>query len=142
MAGETQDKGFAGEGMYRENIMDHFKHPHHFGKLEHADVEHKELNPVCGDTLSFQLVLDEKDKVKEVAFVCRGCAISMASASMLSDELEGKSLKEITRMDKDTILGLLGIELGPVRLKCAMLSLDTVKNAIHIYQKYPTKGGK
>ena len=91
---------------------------------------------MCGDTLSFELALDSKGKVEKVGFSGHGCAISMASASLLSDELKGKSLVQIKKLSKETILELLGIDLGPVRLKCAMLSLDTVKNAIHIYETY------
>jgi nitrogen fixation NifU-like protein len=128
----------AGESIYRENILDHYKYPHNFVKLENSDLEHHEHNPLCGDDLTFQLKLNGQ-RVSEVGFSGEGCAICMASASMLSDEIKGKSLEEIKRMNKETVLNLLGVELSPVRLKCAMLSLDTVKNAIHIQEKYKGK---
>jgi nitrogen fixation NifU-like protein len=140
MTTTTAERDFAGEGIYRENILDHYKHPHHFGKLAKCDVSHTELNPVCGDTLTFYLRFSADGKVSDARFEGKGCAISMASASMLADELVGKTREELQRMDRHTILDLLGIELGPVRLKCAMLSLDTLKNALLIHSKYT--GGK
>ncbi len=136
MVSETMNKEFAGEGMYREHILDHFQHPRNFGAWKECDAEHTEFNPVCGDKLSFQLNLDAKGNVSDVRFQGQGCAISMASASLLSDEIKGKSVKEINAFSRETIQGLLGIPLGPVRLKCAMLSMDTVKNALMIYEKY------
>lgn len=136
---DSMEKNFVGDGMYREHILDHYQHPRNFGKLTACTFSHKELNTTCGDTLTFELGLDSKGRVENVAFSGHGCAISMASASLLSDELKGKTLPQIKKLNKDTILELLGIDLGPVRLKCAMLSLDTVKNAIHIYETY---GGK
>ena len=142
---ETLNKDFAGEGMYRENILDHFKHPRHFGKIKNASVSHTEYNPVCGDTITFDVIFDAKEKVKEIKFHGHGCAISISAASVLTDELVGKSKKEIEKLARDDIVQLLGIELGPVRLKCAMLSLDTIKNAARIHNKYiqnPAAGGK
>lgn len=133
---EGDGLNLAGNSIYKENILDHFKHPHNFVKLNNPDLEHHENNPLCGDDLTFQLNLDSSNRISEVGFSGVGCAICLASASMLSDEIMGKTLDEVKRMDRNTILDLLGIELGPVRLKCAMLSLDTVKNAILIKEKY------
>lgn len=138
----TDQRDFAGEGMYREHILDHYKHPRNFGEWKTCSVSHKELNPVCGDQLSFQLNVDEKGVVKDVRFSGQGCAISIASASLLSDEIKGKTIPQINAMSRDTIQELLGVTLGPSRLKCAMLSLDTVKNACQIYQKYHAGGNR
>ncbi|MDP2665917.1 MAG: iron-sulfur cluster assembly scaffold protein [Candidatus Diapherotrites archaeon] len=136
MNGETLEKEFAGAGMYREHILDHYQHPRNFGALTRCTFSHTELNPVCGDMVSFTLKMDAHGKVEDVRFSGHGCAISMASASLLSDEVKGKTIPQIKHMDKKVILDLLGIPLGPVRLKCAMLSLDTVKNAIKIGEEY------
>ena len=141
MSTETLHKDFAGEGMYREHILDHYKHPRNFGTLKTCSVQHRELNPTCGDQLSFQLNFDSHGNVSDVRFSGAGCAISIASASLISDEIKGKSISQIAALSRDTVQELLGISLSPTRLKCAMLSLDTIKNACQLYQKYP-KGGK
>jgi nitrogen fixation NifU-like protein len=115
--------------LYREYILEHYKHPHNHGSLERADMQAHDLNPLCGDELTFQLALDEQGKVSEVAFDGHGCAISQASASMLSDELKGLSAEELLKLDRQTVLDLLGIEISATRMKCAMLSLKVVKAA-------------
>jgi len=115
--------------LYREYILEHYKHPHNHGSLEHADMEAHDLNPLCGDELTFQISLDDEGRVSEVAFDGHGCAISQASASMLSDEIKGKSNQELLALDRQTILDLLGIEISATRMKCAMLSLKVVKAA-------------
>jgi nitrogen fixation NifU-like protein len=115
--------------LYREYILEHYKHPHNHGSLEHADMEAHDVNPLCGDELTFQLALDESGKVKAVAFDGHGCAISQASASMLSDELKGLSTEELLKLDRRTVLDLLGIDISATRMKCAMLSLKVVKAA-------------
>ena len=115
--------------LYREYILEHYKRPHHHGTLERHDMEAHDLNPLCGDELTFQLALGEDGKVAEVAFDGHGCAISQASASMLSDELVGKSPEELMALDRETILELLGIEISATRMKCAMLSLKVVQSA-------------
>lgn len=117
------------EQLYREYILEHYKRPHHHGSLEQADMEAHDLNPLCGDELTFQLALGEDGLVSDVAFDGHGCAISQASASMLSDELIGKSPDELMALDRDTILELLGIEISATRMKCAMLSVKVVKAA-------------
>lgn len=123
------------EQIYHENILDHYKHPHNFGEMKNPDVTHHENNPLCGDALDLFLKIQD-GKVADVTFVGKGCAISQASASMLTDAIKGKSISDVEKMTKETILEMLGITLSPVRLKCAMLSLDTAKNSILIYQKY------
>jgi nitrogen fixation NifU-like protein len=115
--------------LYREYILEHYKRPHHQGTLERHDMEAHDLNPLCGDEITFQLQLGEDGKVSDVAFDGHGCAISQASASMLSDELIGKTTDELISMDKETVLELLGIDISATRMKCAMLSLKVVKTA-------------
>jgi nitrogen fixation protein NifU and related proteins len=115
--------------LYREYILEHYKHPHNHGSLERSDMEAHDLNPLCGDELTFQVALDETGKVTEVAFDGHGCAISQASASMLSDEIKGKTVDELLALDRQTVLDLLGIDISATRMKCAMLSLKVVKAA-------------
>ena len=122
--------------MYQEQILDHYKNPHNFGKMENASVHHHEKNPLCGDELDIYLTIDESNKITDAKFSGHGCAISQASASMLTDEAMGKSLSELSSMTRENILKMLGIPISPARLKCAILSLDTLKNSILIYEKY------
>jgi nitrogen fixation protein NifU and related proteins len=129
------------EQIYHENILDHYKHPHNFGEMKEPSVRHHEHNPLCGDTLDMFLRI-KSGKVENVSFIGKGCAISQASASMLTDSIKGKPIGEIEKMSKDAILEMLGITLSPVRLKCAMLSLDTLKNALLIHDKYMNNNHK
>lgn len=115
--------------IYQEEILEHYRHPHNKGKIDHADVVQSEYNPLCGDQLTFFIKID-KGKVAEVKFEGTGCAISQAAASMLTDEIEGMEIAEIQKLQKEDVLKLLGIELGPTRLKCALLSLQGVTNAL------------
>jgi len=117
------------DDFYRENILDHYKYPRYKGHLENPDIKFRDVNPTCGDDITFELKIED-DKVTDVAFSGHGCAISMASASMLAEELMGKSLDEVKAMDKDFVLELLGIPIGPVRLKCALLPLKVVKAGV------------
>ena len=117
--------------MYQEHILDAYKYPSNFGTLENATHTHREHNPLCGDDITIQLVIEE-NKVKSVKFKGRGCAISMASASFLTDMIKGKTKEEISQLNKDHILELLQIPIGPVRLKCALLSLETVQKALQV----------
>jgi nitrogen fixation NifU-like protein len=116
------------DDFYREEILEHYTHPHHYGTLEHPDITHMEDNPLCGDRVRFDLQLDEDgETVKDARFSAVGCAISKAAASMLSDLIIGRTLDEIRALTKEDILDELGIDLGPVRLKCALLPLKVVK---------------
>lgn len=115
------------DDMYREVILDHYKNPRNFGTLDPADISYEDDNPLCGDKIRIDLRVDENNRIKEVAFSGHGCAISQASASMLTEEILGKTLDEVKGFGKEQILELLGIELGPVRLKCALLSLKVLK---------------
>ena len=125
--------------MYQENILDHYKSPHNFGRIENASVHHHEKNPLCGDELDMFLLIDENKKIVDIKVHPSGCAISVASASMLSEEIKGKNIDEVKSMTKENILEMLGIPISPVRLKCALLSLDTFKNSILIFEKYVEK---
>jgi len=126
------------ESMYQENILDHYKNPRNSGKIENASVHHHEYNPLCGDEIELFLVIKDK-KIADVKFHGKGCAISQASASLLTEEIKGKNIEYLKKMTKENILELLGISLSPVRLKCALLSLDTLKNSILIFEKYVKK---
>ncbi|MCH2668620.1 MAG: SUF system NifU family Fe-S cluster assembly protein [Gammaproteobacteria bacterium] len=115
------------EDMYREVILDHYKNPRFRGELDPADISYEDDNPLCGDNIRIDLRVDDNDRIVECAFSGQGCAISQASASMLMEDIQGKTLEEIKKYSRDDILDMLGIELGPVRLKCAMLSLKVLK---------------
>ena len=125
--------------MYQENILDHYKNPRNSGKIENASVHHHEYNPLCGDELEIFLIIDKDKNITDVRIKANGCAISTASASMLSEQAKGKNIEEIKKFKKEDVLEMLGIPLSPVRLKCALLSLDTLKNSILIYEKYVSK---
>lgn len=114
------------EALYREAILDHYKHPRRKGHLAQPDIQFHDHNPFCGDEITIELKV-ENGVVVDAAFDGRGCAISQATASMLMEEVVGKSLDEVKQLDKEYILELLGIEIGPVRLKCALLSLKALK---------------
>lgn len=115
------------DDFYRENILDHYRHPRNAGKLEHPTHSHEEHNPLCGDVIRMDLHVNEDNIIDQIAFTGKGCAISQASASMLTEMIQGKSLEEAKKIGKEDILEALGIEIGPVRLKCALLSLKVLK---------------
>jgi len=119
------------DDLYREVIIEHYKNPAYRGSLDPHDIRFEDENPLCGDQIQIDLRVDENEKVTEAAFSGHGCAISMASADLLLEAVIGKSLEEIKEMKKQDILDLLGIELGPVRLKCALLSLKVLKAGVY-----------
>ncbi len=115
------------DSLYQEVILDHYRNPRNKGRLDPADISYEDDNPLCGDRIHLDLRLDEDGRVAEVAWDGHGCAISMASASMLSEEIQGKTLEDLRQLGKDDILEMLGIELGRVRIQCALLSLKVLK---------------
>jgi nitrogen fixation NifU-like protein len=119
------------DDFYRENILDHYRHPRNAGTLENPTHSHEEHNPLCGDVLQIDLHVNDNNIVEQVAFQGKGCAISQASASMLTEIIEGKTLDEVKQISKEDILEMLGIEIGPVRMKCALLSLKTLKAGVY-----------
>ncbi len=107
-------------------ILEHYKNPQNFGHLEKPDIVHEEGNPSCGDQIKIEIKV-ENDRIADIRFSGKGCAISQASASILTEEIKGKTLSEVKNFDKQTMLDLLGIEISGLRMKCAMLPLKVVK---------------
>ena len=132
---ENLDPNWMGDSeedeIYKENILDHFKNPRNFKSLKDYDIYHKEFNPICGDNIQLFVKLNS-NKVIDAGFIGNGCAISMASASMLTEKLKGLSLEEMKNIKKEEILEMIGIPLGIVRMKCGLLSLKTLINGIKI----------
>lgn len=118
------------DDFYQQNILDHSKHPRNSGRLEQPTVSRDEVNPLCGDKLHFDLLIEE-DTVSDVRFTGRGCAISQAAASMLAEEIKGKPLAAVKQLGKDDVLDLLGIPVGYTRLKCALLGLKAIKAGVY-----------
>lgn len=119
------------EDMYREMIIDRYKNPQFKGELIPSDITFEDDNPLCGDHIRIDIRVDEKGYVKEALFSGHGCAISQASADLLIESIQGMSLEEVKTLTKENILENLGIELGPVRLKCALLSLKVLKAGVY-----------
>jgi len=119
------------DDLYRELIIDRYKNPHFRGSLEPHDISFEDDNPLCGDHIRIDLRVDAENRISEVAFDGHGCAISQASADLLAESVLGKSIDEVKQIGKKEILDLLGIELGPVRLKCALLSLKVLKAGVY-----------
>ena len=117
------------DDLYREQILEHYKRPHNFGHLEEYDLEFEDSNPFCGDEQRVEIKLDGEGRVAVVAFEGKGCAISTAATSMLTDELEGMSREELLQLPKEFVLDLLGIDISATRMKCALLGLKAVKSA-------------
>lgn len=114
---------------YREYILDHYRNPRNYGTLEHPTAHAEDSNPLCGDQLAIDLLIDG-DHVQEVRFRGRGCAISQATASMLSEMIEGKPVDEVVKLGKDDVLEALGIPISPARMKCAFLSLRVLHSSL------------
>ena len=130
------------ESLYREVILDHYKNPHGHGVIEGADAEADGQNPLCGDEVSIYVAFgDDGETIDEVKFSGRGCAISQAATSMLMDMVTGRTATEVATMDKDELLEEIAIPLTPVRLKCAMLGLTTLKVALHKAKGTPLPDG-
>jgi nitrogen fixation NifU-like protein len=119
------------DDLYREVIIDRYKNPQYRGTLSPADISFEDDNPLCGDHIRVDIRLDENDYVSEATYTGHGCAISQASADLLVESIQGKSKDELKALTKEDVLDLLGIELGPVRLKCALLSLKVLKAGVY-----------
>ena len=117
--------------LYREIIIEHYKNPAYRGHLEPHDIAFEDNNPLCGDHIRVELRVDAEGKVSDARFDGHGCAISQASADLLMESVIGKPLEDVKQLTKDDLLELLGIELGPVRLKCALLSLKVLKAGVY-----------
>ena len=124
------------DDLYRELILDHYQHPHNHGEIPEADISYEDSNPLCGDKIRIDIKL-KNNIVEDVKFNGKGCAISQASASILTDELIGKSLDDVKKLDKKFILDLLGIPLGPSRIKCALLPLKVIKAGVYGITAWP-----
>jgi nitrogen fixation NifU-like protein len=128
--------------LYREVILDHYKNPRGHGVMEDADADAEGMNPLCGDEVTIYVRFGEdSDTIDEVKFSGRGCAISQAATSMLTEMVQGKKASEVATLDKDELLDEIGIPLTPIRLKCAMLGLTTLKVALHKAKGTPLPQG-
>ncbi len=119
------------DDLYRELIIDRYKNPHYRGHVDPHDISFEDDNPLCGDHIRIELKVGQDGRVENAAFEGHGCAISQASADLLIESIQGKPLEEVKQINKENILELLGIELGPVRLKCALLSLKVLKAGVY-----------
>jgi len=121
--------------FYRELILDYYRNPRNFGKLDPHDIEAKDLNPLCGDEVEMQIrVSPDKEKIEDIRFIGKGCAISQASASMLTEMAKGKPLDWVKGLSREDVLKMLGTtDLGPARIKCAMLSTKVLKTGVYGY---------
>ena len=123
-----------GANMYREQILDHYRNPRNYGELESPTFTHVGENTTCGDTIRMDIELDDdRDTIVAARFTGEGCAISMASASMLTTELVGASLEQLHAMDRDDVIDMLGIDITPMRVKCAVLAEKVAQDGAEIY---------
>ncbi|MBI2669160.1 SUF system NifU family Fe-S cluster assembly protein [Candidatus Woesearchaeota archaeon] len=123
--------------IYRENIIDHYKNPHNKRKMDHCTFSRREFNPLCGDDVIMYVTI-RNNFIGDAAFTGTGCAISQASVSLLTDQIKNKSLEEVKKMTRDDVVGMLGIPLSTVRLRCALLSLKALLKGIELWER----GGK
>lgn len=120
--------------IYREIILDHYRNPRNFGKLEKFDIDSRDTNPLCGDEIEMQISLGADHKMQEIKFTGKGCAISQASASMLTELAKGKPLEWVKELSKEDVFKLLGNpDLGPSRVKCALLGMKVLKTGAYGY---------
>jgi nitrogen fixation NifU-like protein len=124
-----------GSDMYRQQILDHYKNPRNYGELEDPTFTHVGENPMCGDEIRMDVALaDDGETIERVAFRGDGSAISQAAASMLSGELVGKTLAELQEMDRDDVTDMLGVDISPMRVKCAVLAEKVAQDGAEIHQ--------
>ena len=122
--------------IYEEDILDHYENPSNYGTLEQPDISYEEDNPLCGDQIRMDLQIED-GIITDLRFCGHGCTISLAAASMLTEEIKGKPLEEVKQLNKDDILDMLGIPLGPVRLKCGLLALKVLKAGAYGLKGWP-----
>ena len=118
--------------IYQEFILDYWKNPKNFGKIENPTISFKDVNPSCGDVVQIDANI-ENGKIKDIKFFGSGCAISQAAASMLTEHLKGKNINEVKNLNKENILEMLDIELSAMRIKCALLCLKVFKCGLYLY---------
>lgn len=121
------------EDIYREELLEHYRNPQNYGKIENADVNYRDFNPVCGDEIEVFAKV-KNSAIKDVKFTGKGCAISQASASILTEQIKGKSLEEFKKMSNEKMLGLLPVKVSHLRIKCALLALKAVQKGLLIYE--------
>ena len=122
--------------IYEEDILDHYQNPRNYGDLENPDISYEEDNPLCGDKIHMDLKIED-GIIEDIRFHGYGCTISQAAASMLTEEIKGKPVEEVKKLTRDDILEMLGIPLGPVRLKCGLLALKVLKAGIYGIKEWP-----
>ncbi len=122
--------------IYQEELLDHYENPSNYGTLPNPDISHEEDNPLCGDRIRIDLLVED-DIIKQVRFSGHGCTISLASASMLTEKIVGKTLTEVKKLSRDDIMEMIGIPLGPVRIKCALLPLKALKAGAYGIKGWP-----
>jgi nitrogen fixation NifU-like protein len=124
-----------GSDMYRQQILDHYKNPRNYGELDDADFSHVGENPSCGDTIRMDVRLeDDGDTIDYAAFSGDGCAISQAAASLLTEQLPGTTLSELDEMDRDDVVEMLGVDISPMRIKCAVLAEKVAQDGAKIHR--------
>lgn len=128
------------DDLYRETILDHSANPRNYGPLENPDIAAEDENPLCGDHIRMELKVAD-GRIEQARFTGVGCSISRAAASMLTEAIEGKSVEEVKKLGREEVLDMLGIELGPVRLKCALLALKTLKLGLYGVREWPGEEG-
>lgn len=129
------------DDLYRENILDHFKHPRNHGTIENPDITYEDANPLCGDSIRIDIRVKD-GRIEDIKFSGHGCSISQAAASMLCEKVQGMTLEEAKKLTRDDMLEMLGIELGPVRLKCGLLALKTLKAGAYGINQWPGEEGE
>ncbi|HEY5258068.1 MAG TPA: SUF system NifU family Fe-S cluster assembly protein [Candidatus Baltobacteraceae bacterium] len=117
------------DDFYRDYILDHYRNPRNFGTLDVADASAEDVNPLCGDQIRMELRVDDSGAISDIRFSGKGCAISQASASMLTETVKGMNLADVARLSKEAVLENVGIGISPTRMKCAMLGLRVLKSA-------------